>query len=65
MAFRFHRLGKGKVLWVRPGMNPNSSSLGTTSTWMLVWGGIVALAGPMLSLVVRGLVRPKKGDDAA
>ena len=50
----------GRVLGVKTGVNPNSSSLGVSATWLLLWGGAVAVLGPALGLLVRGLVARSK-----
>lgn len=57
MAVRRRRLIRGRVLAVKTGVNPNSSSLGVSTTWLLLWGGAVAAIAPALSLLVRGLAR--------
>jgi len=63
MAVRRRRLIRGRVLAVKSGVNPNSSSLGVSTTWLLLWGGAVAVIAPALTLLVRGLSR-SGGDEA-
>ena len=56
---------RGRVLAVKTGVNPNSSSLGVSTTWLLLWGGAAAVLAPAVSLLVRGLVAGRKaGEDA-
>jgi len=60
MEIRHRRLTRGRVLAVKTGVNPNSSSLGVSATWLLLWGGAVAVLAPALTLLVRGLWRGSK-----
>jgi hypothetical protein len=50
---------KGKILAVKWGMNPNSSSLGVDVTFLLFGATAVALATPIVSALIRWR-RPKE-----
>ncbi len=49
----------GRILKVKAGYNPNSSSIGTDLTPLLFAGGILSLIVPFISLVVARTI--KKG----
>ena len=49
----------GKVLGIKTGLNPNSSSLGANTTWLLVWSAGLTVIAPVLSVLVRGLAAVK------
>jgi hypothetical protein len=51
------RRGRGRVLAVKWGMNPNSSSLGVDVTFLLVGATAVAALTPMVAALLR-LRRP-------
>lgn len=52
---------RGKILAVKWGLNPNSSSLGVDVTFLLVGAAAVAIATP----VVAALLRWRKGRSGA
>lgn len=49
---------RGRVLAVRPGLNPNSSSLGVDVTFLLFGAGALALLTPIVAAIVR-IARPE------
>ncbi|NOZ88175.1 MAG: hypothetical protein GXP49_18335 [Deltaproteobacteria bacterium] len=50
------------ILSLKTGLNPNSSSLGANTTWLLVWSSALAIFGPVLSLAIRGIAAVRKKD---
>ena len=53
---------KGKILKVKTGYNPNSSSIGTNLTPLLIAGGILTIAIPFISIYWSRRVKKKKED---
>ncbi len=53
------RSRRGRILAVKPGLNPNSSSLGVDVTFLLVGAALLSLATP----VVAGLLRWRRPAD--
>ncbi len=49
---------RGRVLAVRPGLNPNSSSLGVDVTFLLFGASALALLTPIVAAIVR-IARPE------
>ena len=47
------RMARGKILAVKWGMNPNSSSLGVDVTFLLFGAAAVAMATPVLGALLR------------
>jgi len=61
------RRRRGRVLAVKLGMNPNSSSLGVDVTFLLVGAAALSLLTPVVAALVR-MRRPaiqRGGEDAA
>jgi hypothetical protein len=52
--------GRGKILAVKWGYNPNSSSLGVDVTFLLFGLTIVTLLTPLLGLLLRWQARRKR-----
>jgi len=52
---------RGKVISVRPGSNPNSSSLGVDVTWLLASGAFAGLLTLFGGTLVRWALRRRKG----
>lgn len=50
---------KGRVLAVKWGLNPNSSSLGVDVTFLLLGATALSLATPLVSALVRLRLAPK------
>ena len=57
------RRRKGKVLAVKLGSNPNSSSLGVDVTLLLGGGALVSLVALVGGTLARWVLRRKKTDD--
>lgn len=53
LRHRAGRRGRGKVLAVKWGYNPNSSSLGVDVTFLLFGLSIITLLTPLLGLLLR------------
>lgn len=49
--------GKGRILAVKWGLNPNSSSLGVDVTFLLVGSTVLAMITPLVGALLRGRVR--------
>ena len=54
---------KGKILKVKTGYNPNSSSIGTNLTPLIIIGGILSIAIPIISIFVARKLKEKKKQD--
>jgi hypothetical protein len=54
-------LKRGKVISVRTGSNPNSSSLGVDVTWLLGGGALVGLLTLVGGTLTRWALRQRKG----
>jgi len=54
---------KGKILAIKWGMNPNSSSLGVDVTFLLFGAAALSLATPVIAALVRWR-RPAEKKDA-
>jgi hypothetical protein len=54
---------KGKVLAVKWGMNPNSSSLGVDVTFLIFGAALVSMATPLIGSLLRLRARPKIAGD--
>jgi hypothetical protein len=63
MLFR-RRKNKGRILAVKWGLNPNSSSLGVDVTFLLVGATLLSVATPVIGALLR-LKKPGKRDGAA
>ena len=46
-------MGRGRILAIKWGMNPNSSSLGVDVTFLLVGATLVSLMTPLVGALVR------------
>jgi len=57
------RRKKGRILAVKWGLNPNSSSLGVDVTFLLVGATLLSVATPFIGALLR-LKRPGKRDAA-
>jgi hypothetical protein len=55
---------RGKILAVKWGLNPNSSSLGVDVTFLLIGATMLSFATPVIGAMLR-LRRPGKRDGAA
>lgn len=53
---------RGRILAVKWGYNPNSSSLGVDVTFLLFGMTAIALATPLVSLLLRTRRRPPGGE---
>jgi hypothetical protein len=53
--------GKGRILAVKWGLNPNSSSLGVDVTFLLFGAAAVSLLTPLVSALVRWRRSAKQG----
>ncbi len=53
MAQRRERRGTGRILAVKWGMNPNSSSLGVDVTFLLFGASALAFATPVIAALLR------------
>jgi hypothetical protein len=51
---------KGKVLAVKWGMNPNSSSLGVDVTFLIFGAALVSMATPLIGSLLRLRARPSE-----
>ncbi len=58
---RFRRR-KGRVLAIKLGLNPNSSSLGVDVTFLLAGAALFSFATPVLSALVRWRASSPSGD---
>ncbi len=58
------RRKKGRILAVKWGLNPNSSSLGVDVTFLLVGATLLSLATPVIGALLR-LKKPGKNDGTA
>ncbi|MFP4474765.1 MAG: hypothetical protein ACLFOY_04345 [Desulfatibacillaceae bacterium] len=57
--------GNGRILKVKAGYNPNSSSIGTNLTPLLILDSMAALAVPIASFyVARWLRKKREGSEA-
>lgn len=63
MMARMLRRKRGRVLAVKWGLNPNSSSLGVDVTFLLVGAAALSVATPFVSALVR--LRAARRNDAA
>jgi hypothetical protein len=54
---------KGKVLAVKWGMNPNSSSLGVDVTFLIFGAALVSMATPLIGSLLRLRARPNEVSD--
>jgi hypothetical protein len=65
----FRRRRKGRVLAVKWGLNPNSSSLGVDVTFLLLGATALSMCTPVVSALVRMRLsrkpEPKAPDEAA
>jgi len=55
---------RGRILAVKWGLNPNSSSLGVDVTFLLVGAAVLSVATPLIGALLR-LRRPGASDGAA
>jgi hypothetical protein len=51
---------KGRIIKIKAGYNPNSSSIGTDLTPLLVIGGISSVVIPLLSFFIIRWIKKKK-----
>jgi len=58
------RRKRGRILAVKWGLNPNSSSLGVDVTFLLVGAAVLSLATPVIGALLR-LRRPGHGHGTA
>lgn len=54
---------KGRILKVKAGFNPNSSSIGTNLTPLIILGSVVSVALPVISLIVARKLKKKKAEE--
>ncbi len=47
------RVARGRILAIKWGMNPNSSSLGVDVTFLLVGATLLAVATPVIGAIIR------------
>ena len=59
-----HEKKKGRILAVKWGLNPNSSSLGVDVTFLLFGAGFVALLTPVVGALLRMRKRKETADVA-
>ena len=52
-------LKKGKILKIKTGYNPNSSSIGTDLTPLLIGGTIISLLIPVITIIVSRKLKRK------
>jgi len=57
------RTQRGRILAVKWGLNPNSSSLGVDVTFLLFGAAAISLATPVLAALLRAR-RPIQNDDS-
>ena len=57
------RRRRGRILAVKWGLNPNSSSLGVDVTFLLFGMAIVAFLTPIVALLLRARRRPVDGKE--
>ena len=50
---------KGKILKIKTGYNPNSSSIGTDLTPLLIGGTIISLLIPVITIIVSRKLKGK------
>ncbi len=50
---------KGKILKIKTGYNPNSSSIGTDLTPLLIGGSIISLLIPVITIIVSRKLKRK------
>ncbi len=50
---------KGKILKYKSGYNPNSSSIGTNLTPLLIGGAVISLCIPIISIFVARRIKRK------
>lgn len=60
---RFQRQPRGRILAIKWGLNPNSSSLGVDVTFLLLGATALTLATPFVSALVRLRLATKTNDD--
>ena len=51
---------KGKILKIKTGFNPNSSSIGTDLTPLLIGASLMSLIIPVIAIVVSKRLKAKK-----
>lgn len=56
------RRRRGRILAIKPGLNPNSSSLGVDITFLLIGASALALMTPVVASVLRLRRSPAAGD---
>lgn len=56
---------RGRILAVKWGMNPNSSSLGVDVTFLLFGAAAVSMLTPVVGALLRWKRRARPGDDGA
>ncbi|MCP4131515.1 MAG: hypothetical protein GY754_11100 [bacterium] len=54
---------KGKILKIKTGYNPNSSSIGTNLTPLLIAGSLLSIAMPFLSIYISRRIKKKKSEE--
>jgi hypothetical protein len=52
--------GKGKILSIKLGLNPNSSSLGVDVTFLLFGAGALSMLTPVIGALLRSRFSRKK-----
>ncbi len=63
----WRRSRRGRILAIKWGVNPNSSSLGVDVTFLLFGAAALSMATPFISALVRwrrAAVEPPRGTDA-
>ncbi|HRC54815.1 MAG TPA: hypothetical protein PKU97_02780 [Kofleriaceae bacterium] len=56
---------RGRILAIKWGMNPNSSSLGVDVTFLLVGSTVLAMITPLVGALLRGRLRSSPAAAAA
>lgn len=59
------RKKKGRVLKIKTGFNPNSSSIGTNLTPLILAGSVISLAVPALSFMLAVFLRRRMKKEEA
>lgn len=54
--------GRGRILKYKSGYNPNSSSIGTNLTPLLLIGGALAVLLPVVGFFIARRLKKKKGE---
>jgi hypothetical protein len=55
---------KGKILKIKTGYNPNSSSIGTNLTPLIIIGSAISVLLPIISIFIARKLKKKKMEEA-